>query len=224
MKVLCLAAALMMSPAGTSHAELIFTNNVRADFKFLVVNGPLASPELPVGTVLDFVGFGALTFSLNDSVPNASSMAFTNVTGNLTVSAPAGFAGATMRPFVFDSGQLTSITRDGSNISGGNVSQLRMRWEMNLGANRLYTKDLLPFNGAITGAPFQIGNQISGPTPFDVFLDLGNPATDPLAVIGSDRVLTITAVPEPCSIALLGLSGLAFAFRSRFRKSRIPIQ
>lgn len=221
-KVLCLAAGLMMSLAGTSHAALIFTSNVQADFRFTAVNGnPLG---LPGGLVLDFVANGALTFSLDDSVPGAPSMAFTNVTGDFTVSAPAGFAGATVRPFLFESGQLTSITRDGGgNITGGNVSQLRMLWEMNLGAIRLYTKESLPFNGAVTGAPFQMGNQISGSAPFDVFLDLGNQATDPLAVIGSDRFLTVTGVPEPGSFALLGLGGLAFAFRNRFRKSGIQI-
>jgi len=90
-------------------------------------------------------------------------------------------------------------------------------------------KGSLPFNGAVTGASFQIGNQIVGPAPFSVFLDagLGNPGQiggDPLAVIGSDRFLTITAAPEPSSLALLALSGFPLAFRLRSRRSLNPTQ
>jgi hypothetical protein len=220
-KVVCLAAGLMMSLTGTSQASLMFTSGVQADFRFTAVPGnPLGLPD---GLVLDFVANGALTFSLNDSVPNASSMAFTDVTGDFTVSAPGGFAGAMLRPFQFASGQLTSITRDGGgNITGGYVSELKMLWEMHLGGTRLYAKDLLAFNGAVNGAPFELGDKISGLADFDVFLDLGDQATDPLAVIGSNRFLTITAVPEPGSFALLGLGGVALAFRKRFRKSGIP--
>lgn len=221
-------ASVISAMSTTSQASLIFNSNVRAEFKFTAFEGnPLG---LPTGLVLDFIANGALTFSLDDSVTNASSMAFLDATGDSTVSAPAGFEGATMRPFLFDSGQLTSIARDsGGNITGGNVSELRMLLEMNLGATRLYTKDSLPFNGAVAGAPFQIGNQIVGQAPFDVFLDtgLGNPGQiggEPLAVMGSDRFLTITTAPEPSSLALLGLSGNALAFRLRSRRSLNPTQ
>ena len=220
-KIVCLAAGLMMSLTGTSHAALMFTSGVQADFRFTAVPGnPLLLPD---GLVLDFVANGALTFSLDDSVPNASSMAFTDVTGDFTVSAPGGFAGAMLRPFQFESGQLTNITRDGGgNITGGYVSELKMLWEMNLGIARLYTKEALPFEGGVTGVPFGMGDQFFGSPDFEVFLDLGDKATDPLAVIGSNRFLTVTAVPEPGSFALLGLGGIALAFRKRFRKSGIP--
>ncbi len=57
-----------------------------------------------------------------------------------------------------------------------------------------------------------------------MFLDTGNPLTDPLVVIGKDRFLTITAVPEPSSFALLVLSlcaGVRFRTRQRRRVSCI---
>ncbi len=199
-----------------SHGALVFTNNVQANFTFTTVGTTLGLPD---GTELPFVSLGALTFTLDDSVPGATTMNFQNVTGDLTVATPAPFAGATMRPFSFTSGQLQGITRDGlGNITGGNVVALSMLWEMNLGPNRLYTKENLPFFGSITGAPFSVGNVISGAPAFDVYLDLGNAATDPLVVIGKDRFLTITAVPEPSSLALLMLAGAGFTAFGRRRK------
>ncbi len=207
----------MASTATQSHGALVFTNNVRAEFTFTTVGTTLGLPD---GTELPFTSLGALIFTLDDSVPGATTMNFQNVTGDLTVAAPAGFAGATMRPFSFVSGQLQGITRDGlGNITSGDVVDLRMLWEMNVGPNRLYTKQSLPFFGSITGAPFNVGNVISGAAAFDVYLDLGNPLTDPLVVIGKDRFLTITAVPEPSSFALLifCLAGVV-GFRKHFRK------
>jgi hypothetical protein len=221
--LLTLATALLSLASSTSHATLVFTNGVEANFRFEVVAGPLASPQLPVGTILDFVAVGSMTFSLDDSVANATDMAFTNATGALTVITP--FAGATMGPHEFVSGQFQNITRDGlGNITGGNVVDLRMRWQMFFGGLRLYTADSLPFNGAMTGAPFQIGDVMAGPAPFNVYLDIGagnpgQPGGDPLAVIGSNRLLTITAVPEPSSFALMAVVGLGYA-ALRVRRSR----
>lgn len=219
-------ASLFFAFGFTSHsqASLVFTSDVQANFTFTAVPGNVLG--LPDNEVLPFVAFGQLTFTLDDSVPLATTMAFTNATGVLTVNAPAMFAGATMSPHEFVlGGELQSITRDGfGTITGGVVSNLQMRWEMlvptGMGSLRLYTVAGLPFDGVVTGAPFQVGDSISGLAPFDVFLDVGPAgpdAGDPLVVIGSDRFLTITAVPEPSSLALLALGGLsAFRFK-RFR-------
>ncbi|MDX1929135.1 MAG: PEP-CTERM sorting domain-containing protein [Pirellulaceae bacterium] len=223
-RILIAAATLLLSLGGsTSHAALVFTSGVQANFTFTtVVNNPLGLPD---NLALDFVATGLMTFSLDDSVANATNMAFTNATGSLTVNSPVGFAGATMGPHEFVSGQFQNITRDGlGNITGGNVVDLRMRWQMFAGV-RLYTADSLPFNGAMTGAPFQVGDVMAGPAPFNVYLDegLGNPGQpggDRLAVIGSNRLLTITAVPEPSSLALLALSGaVCVVFKRRIAKS-----
>lgn len=220
-RILIAAATLLLSLGGsTSHAALVFTSGVQANFTFTtVVNNPLGLPD---NLAMDFVATGLMTFSLDDSLANASSMAFTNATGTLQVTAPAPFAGAIMGPHEFVSGQFQNITRDGlGNITGGNVVNLRMRWQMFVPGARLYTADSLPFNGAMTGAPFQIGNVMAGPDPFNVYLDTGaGPGGDPLAVIGSNRLLTITAVPEPSSLALLALSGaVCIVFKRRLAKS-----
>ena len=221
-KALCLAAALVISLAGNSQAAS-FASTLRANFTFTTVkDNPLGFPG---NMTLQFTAIGALTFSLDDSLPNATSMDFTGANSNFTVSAPSLFSDATMRPYKCVSGQLKEIVRKDGNITGGNVSDLRMKWQMLFptpgGLARRYTKDSLPFNGAVTGAPFGIGDQISSPEKFDVYLDMGRGEKDPLAVIGSNRVLTVT--PEPTSLAIFGLSGLALAWRSKFRKSRIPV-
>jgi PEP-CTERM motif len=217
--LLVTATFLLSLVASTSHATLVFTNGVQANFRFTtVVGNPLGLPD---NLDLDFVATGLMTFSLDDSVANATSMAFTSATGTLQVTAPAPFAGAIMGPHQFVSGQFQNITRDGlGNITGGNVVDLRMRWEMFVPGARLYTADSLPFNGAMTGAPFQIGDVMAGPAPFNVYLDTGaGPGGDPLAVIGSNRLLTITAVPEPSSLALMAVVGLGYT-ALRVRRSK----
>ena len=218
--LLATATFVLSLAASTSHATLVFTNGVQANFRFTAVVGN------PLGLQgdLDFVATGLMTFSLDDSVANATNMAFTNATGTLTVTTP--FAGATMGPHEFVSGQFQNITRDGlGNITGGNVVDLRMRWQMfvpqlNAPPLRLYTVDSLPFNGSMTGAPFQIGDVLEGPDPFNVYLETGaGPGGDPLVVIGSNRFLTITAVPEPSSFALMAVVGLGYA-ALRVRRSK----
>ena len=224
--LLCLRSVLVtfvmaLAVSGTTaRAAIVFTNDFKADFRFTVVDGPLAG--LGVGNVLDFDARGPLTFTIDDSIPNATTMNFTNVTGTLTVIGPAGFAGSTLTPNLqFVGGQLTSIVRGpGGVVTSGNVTDLRMRWEMFSGPTRLYTRDSLPFDGTISSLPFTSSNFLAGPANFDVFLDAGLGAADPLAVIGSNRFLTV--VPEPSSLALLTLGGLGCSWmRRRNRKSAI---
>jgi hypothetical protein len=203
-----LAVAWLSVPDSTANADLVFANELRANFTFTPVEGNVLG--LPTGA-LDFTALGSLTFNLSDI--DSDSEAFTDVTGKFTVTGPAGFEGAQLRPFQFDSGQLQDIVLDGgNNIISANVVDLRMFWEMEFAGLRLYTKDSLPFNGSITGTPFGLGDVLSGPLEFNVFLDTGNGANDPLVVIGSNRFLT--AVPEPGSVILLVLGGFgASGFR-----------
>jgi hypothetical protein len=203
-----LVVAWLSVPDSTANADLVFTNELRANFTFTPVDGNVLGLDTDP---LNFTALGALTFNLSDI--DSNTMAFTDVTGGFTVTGPVGFEGAQLGPFQFDSGQLQNIVRDGgNNIISANVVDLRMFWEMEFAGLRLYTKDSLPFNGSITGTPFGLGDVLSGPLEFDVFLDMGNAATDPLVVIGKNRFLT--AVPEPGSVILLLLGGFgATGFR-----------
>ena len=208
-----LAVASLSVPDSTANADLVFTNALRANFTFTPVEGNVL--DLPTDA-LNFTAVGALTFSLSDI--DSTSMAFTDVTGGFDVTGPVGFEGAQLGPFQFESGQLQDIVLDGgNNIISANVVDLRMFWEMEFNGLRFYTKDSLPFNGSITGTPFGLDDVLSGPLEFDVFLDMGNVATDPLVVIGSNRFLT--AVPEPGSVILLMLGGFgATGFRRHWAR------
>jgi hypothetical protein len=85
---------------------------------------------------------------------------------------------------------------------------------------RLFTKGGLPFAAAVTAIPFASGTVPAGAAKFEVVLDHG--ATDPLVAIGRNR--TLTAVPEPSSLALAGMGaltlGLLAARRGRVKGRR----
>ena len=212
---LLLLSVWLHSDANRSQAALVFKSTLQADFEFEVVDGPLSAIDgINVGDIVPFRAVGALEFTLDDSVPGATSMPFTNVTGTLTGVEPAPFMPFEITPDVqFVGGTLDNIVRDGSGqVISADVVDLRMLWEMSgnpaiLGGADvlLYGTDPLDFNGPISGIPFAFGDTLAGPNDFEVYLDagLGNPGLpggDPLAAIGRNR--TLTTIPEPSSIAL----------------------
>ncbi len=214
--------------AGPLQAAFVFISTLQADFEFEVVDGPLSAiVGINVGDILPFRAVGSLEFTLDDSVPGASSMAFTNATGTLTGVSPGPFLPFEITPDVeFVGGSLDNIVRNGGGqIVSANVVNLRMLWEMSgnpaiLGGADvlLYGSDPLEFNGAISAIPFAVGDMLIGPDDFEVYFDagLGNPGLpggDPLAAIGRNRRLT--TVPEPGSVALLTLAGGLMVVRRR---------
>ncbi len=217
--------------ACTSHAALVFSSALQADFEFEVVEGPLSEIDgVNVGDILFFRAIGSLEFTLDDSVTGATSMAFTNVTGTLTGVAPTAFLPFELTPEVeFVGGSLDDIQRDGEGeITSARVAGLQMLWEMAgtpaiLGGDEvlLYSTDPLEFNGDVSGIPFSPGDTLFGPDDFEVYLDagLGNPGLpdgDPLAAIGRNR--TLTAVPEPGTAAVCAAVAGVIVVRHRRRK------
>lgn len=232
MQKLSLAIALLALwglTAESARADLVFTSNMQADFDFEVVDGPLSAIDgITAGDVIPFSAVGPLEFTLDDSVPGATSMAFTNVTGTLTGISPGAFMPFEITPDAqFVGGSLDNIVRTGGVITSADVVDLRMLWEMSgtpaiLGGQDvlLYTTDPLAFNGHVTSLPFGFSDVLVGPDDFEVYLDagLGNPGLpggDPLAVIGRNRRLT--AVPEPGFSALLGIVLSSFISRRKRR-------
>ncbi len=203
---------------------------MQADFEFEVVAGsPLLGLGigLNVGDIIPFQALGVMTFELDDSGgPGATSMAFTNVTGVLDGVSPAGFLPFSISPNVsFEGGSLDSIVRDlGGNITSAFVNDLRMFWRMDStapvlgGAASLYSDTPLSFSGNVTGIGFNLGDMLANATEFDLYLgDPENPqGTDPFTAIGRNR--TLTAVPEPGSLAVLALGACAAAYRRRKTK------
>ena len=225
---LLLLSLWLFGAADYSQAALVFSSIFQADFEFEVVDGPLSAIDgVNVGDVLPFRAVGPIEFTLDDSVPGATTMPFTNATGTLTGVAPASFLPFEITPDVqFVGGSLDNIVRDGGGqIVSADVVNLRMLWEMSgnpailMGADvLLYGTDPLDFNGRVSAVPFAVGDTLVGPDDFEVYLDqgLGNPGLpggDPLAAIGRNR--TLATVPEPSSIALLALSGGVMILRRR---------
>jgi hypothetical protein len=181
-----------------------------AHFEFSLLGGTVINPG-PTTPFIPFEAIGSLTFTLDASLNDPSqptTVPFINVTGSLAGVSPPQFLPYVISPDLqFIGGELTDIVRDGSgNVISADVSGLSMRWTMvgtpdNL---TLFTKDGLPFDGTTNSIPFSLGTVLAGAADFNVYLDDG--ATDPLVVIGRNR--TLTAVPEPSSLVLLGASGL----------------
>ena len=203
-------AAFVLLPHAVHGGDVIFTQEMDAHFEFSLLGGTVINPG-PTTPFIPFEAIGSLTFTLDASLNDPSqptTVPFINVTGSLAGVSPPQFLPYVISPDLqFIGGELTDIVRDGSgNVISADVSGLSMRWTMvgtpdNL---TLFTKDGLPFDGTTNSIPFSLGTVLAGAADFNVYLDDG--ATDPLVVIGRNR--TLTAVPEPSSLVLLGASGL----------------
>ena len=214
-------AILLLVPGIVQAGDLTFTATMVANFEFSLVGYTAINPG-PTTPFIPFEAIGKLTFSVNASINDPSqptTVPFTNVTGELNgvPPSPSMFLPFTISPDVqFIGGDLTNIVRDShGNVTSADVSNLSMRWDMiGPGGLTLFTLDGLPFNGSITSLPFSIGTVLSGPDPFNVYLQGGGP--DPV-VIGRNRILT--SIPEPSSLVLLGagVAGLGLGCQKRRR-------
>lgn len=214
---LILGASLALAP-GVLHAEsLIFTQRFVAEFELSFVAGTPLNPGQVDTPFIACRAVGDLTFvfdpMLNDpSLP--TSVAITSVTGTLTGESPGFLLPYSLTPDLeFLHGSLTDIVRDGSGeVTSANVTDLQMRWRIDgPGGLTLFTLAGLPFNGAVTSIPFAVGTILAGPDPFDGYL--ATPGGPLFVAVGRDR--TLTAVPEPASMALAGLGAIGVLAAAR---------
>ncbi len=212
------AVAIMLASAISSgaRADFSFTLDLVADFEFAILsNVPGLNPGPSMTPFIPFQARGELTFSLDELAladPNATTAAFTDAFGTLDGVSPAELLPYQISPTEFLGGNLTNIVRDGvGNILSASVDNLSMKWEMTFPEApgvRIFSTVGLPFSGDVGGFPVPNGTVLAGADPFEGFLDLGN-GNSMLAVIGQNR--TLTAVPEPSTLALFGVMGTCLA-------------
>jgi PEP-CTERM motif len=215
---LIFAAALLFVPSLARAGDLTFTQDFDANFQFNVLN---PSTGAPTGWV-NYEAAGALTFTIDSAIndPSQTTVQILNVTGVLSSVYPSPVLGPyTISPDVaFLGGELTNIMRDGSgNLVSADVSDLAMQWSLTAGPVYVFTADAggLPFDGAITSLPLSNGTVLSGADQFNVYADEGG--TNVVVALGRDR--TLTAVPEPSSLALLGIGAIGlYAYGRKCRR------
>ncbi|WP_165230719.1 PEP-CTERM sorting domain-containing protein [Aquisphaera insulae] len=223
-------ALLLGLPAAVVQADQTsFTVGIQADFEFKLLGNTMLNPGKDDTPFMAFRAIGNLTFDLAASIddPSATTVAFTDVKGVLqgVPPSPGNTLPFTLSPNLeFLGGELTNIQRDGTgHVVSADVTDLEMRWYMT-STNpafpvTLYTKVGLPFGATNVSVPFAYGTLLAGPEPFDGYLALGgDPANDPLVAVGRNRTLTV--IPEPSSLTLLGLGLTGATFFARRRTGR----
>ena len=222
-RLLLLVASLLFVPGVARAGDLTFTQDFDARFQFNVFDPHTGAPT---GWV-DYEAAGALTFTIDSAIndPNQTTVQILDVKGTLSSVYPSPILGPyTISPDVaFLGGELTNIVRDGSgNLTSADVSDLAMQWSLSAagGAVYVFTADAggLPFDGPITSLPFSYGTVLSGADQFNVYANEGG--SNVVVAYGRDR--TLTAVPEPSSLALLGIGAVGlYCFGRRYRYESI---
>jgi len=225
---LCLLV-LSLLVANSAQAGLVtgsFSFEGRADQSIRVPAGsPLTGAPfgIPAGSEFDLSALGTVTLGWESDADADGSVALTSFSANFAevhpVFGPYALAAIGTGPGGGFSGSLDNVVENGGELVSAD-------WTLNTtfsltftgvpGQPTIYTKDQATFTGKIFNGSANLGQVYTSLGDINGFLSLGDPNTDPLAAISFNR--TVTAVPEPSSLAIFALSGCTFLFSRRSKR------
>lgn len=219
-KFVVVAACLSLVFASSALAFEFVQQGVQPVYQFEVFEDSGLLPPGSMGNLtLDFQALGTANISIDD----ADLIAFAQdptlpiplsaVSGTFFGEMPAGTVAPEGTPFTLRalelvSGQLENVSADDmGNITGADANlTLLFSHDLFVGTPdelRLFGAEMT-FTGSIDSVPFSVGTSFTSPEAVGLFL---NSPSGPQVGLVKNRFLNI--VPEPSSLVLLGLGGLA---------------
>ena len=172
-----------------ARADILFTQTFVADFEFSLPAGSPLNPGGPTTPFIPFEAVGSLTIGVDNALNDPgrpTSVAITSFSGSLEGVAPASFLPYSIDPnvkFVGGEPDEHRPRRLRQRDLGRRDGPVRL-----LGDARARHPSLQRYSARLQRghhrAAVQAGRPHRRPGPFKVFLDLGNPGTDPLFANG----------------------------------------
>ncbi|GAB5402881.1 MAG: hypothetical protein Aurels2KO_11120 [Aureliella sp.] len=224
-RLLAIGALLALAP--TCKAALVagtLSFDARADQRIRVPDGsPLTGApfNIPANAEFDLSALGSISLGWEADGDSNGSVALTSFSASFLGADPTlgpySLAGAGDGPGATFNGTLDNIVESGGELVSADWTlntTFSFRFTGAPGQPLVYTRDLATFTGVVRGGNATLGEVFTSNGDVNGFLSLGgDPSNDPVAAISFNR--TVTAVPEPGSVALLCCFGSIGILRRR---------